>query len=175
MTSDASREHTIESLERYTDVTYEAVELFNEGDYDGAIGRLRKMARVNPDNIKVHEVLADGYLRLGLVDLAADEMATIRRIAARLYPDLALDAGRTFDELAAEAIASDELESRVAELFRSRDAAEMARHTGVVSQLGVKLMAAGNYVAAERVLQQYSERLAALREGSPSARESRGD
>lgn len=155
---------TIASLESYTDVTYEAVDLFNRGDYEGAVERLREMARVNPDNIKVHEVLADAYLKTGRIDRAAEEVAVVRRLAARLHPDLAPDEGRTFEGIAAEADAAEGLESRYVDLLGCESVSEMLANSGVASHLSVKLMAAGEYVAAERILLRYGERLAALRD-----------
>jgi tetratricopeptide (TPR) repeat protein len=153
-------------MESYTEATYAAAERFNRGDYQGAIARLNEMARVNPDNIKVHEVLADAYLRTGQIDLASAEMDAIRDIAARLYPHLKLDGHKTFEELAAEADASEDLESRYQKLLDSGSVAEMLREIEVASQLSVKLMAAQEYRKAEQVVARYAERLDALRKRS---------
>ena len=65
----------ITNVERYAETTYTAAELYNRGDYSAAVERLEDMARVNPNNIKVHEVLADAYLQSGRVELAEHEKA----------------------------------------------------------------------------------------------------
>lgn len=155
---------TITDAYLYEEVTYAAAELYNRGDYEAAIERLEEMKRVNPNNIKVHEVLADAYLRGGRVDLADREMSTIRELASRLYPHISVGPQRSFEELAAQAAGSGELESRYVQLLKAGSAEELARNTDVAAQLSVKLMARDEYAKAEKVLARYSERLVVLRE-----------
>ena len=162
MKTDHTSEGTIHSAESYTAATYAAVEMFNQGDFRGAISRLREMARVNPENIKVHEVLADAYLKVGKIDLAEQEILRIREIASRVYPGLANRPTRTFEELVANAHEANELESRYQRLLGSDSVHELLRNSGVASQLSLKLMAAGEYENAEKVVTEYRERLASV-------------
>ncbi|MFW6232305.1 MAG: tetratricopeptide repeat protein [Spirochaetota bacterium] len=164
-------ERSITSAERYEEVTYAAADLFNHHNYDEAIAHLEEMARVNPRNIKVHEVLANAYLRSGKVDLAERELATIREIAARRYPHLKVNVDRTFDDLAAEASASPELATRYRELLKSDDSTELLHNTDAASHLSVLLMNAGRYEDAETVLTRYVQRLQSLREADEAQRE----
>lgn len=158
----------ISSVESYEQVTYAAVDLYNSGELAEAIARLREMARVNPNNLKVHEVLAEAYLKTGEVDLAEQEIQTIRDIVSREGLGVKLAPLRTFDELAREAASARDLEARYRELLESNSSTEMVANSGAATQLGVKLMAAGRYDVAERVLVRYGERLRALREGAVS-------
>lgn len=159
----------IHDLQDYTDITYHAVEAFNGGDYAGAIEQLREMARVNPANIKVHEVLADAYLRTGQVDDAAREMYRARELAAERYPDLAPQRRKTFDDLVADARGGAELKEAFSSLIDSASAEQMLQNSDVPAQLGVKLMAAGKYETAERVLVRYGEQMKMLREQQRTA------
>ncbi|MFW5689057.1 MAG: tetratricopeptide repeat protein [Spirochaetota bacterium] len=163
MSRDTTSGTTISNAQRYTEATYEAVELYNRGDFAGAIERLREMARVNPDNIKVHEVLSYAYLRAGEVERAERELELIREIAGRLNPDLEFPERLSFEDLAAETELADDLEARYRELLRSASAGDMVRNSGIASRLSIKLMARGSYEEAEQVLVRYSDRLRQLR------------
>jgi Tfp pilus assembly protein PilF len=163
--AERSRSHTpITNSERYAEVTYAAAEHFNKGDFTGAVERLSEMARVNPNNIKVHEVLAHAYLKTNQVDLAEEEMKVVRKLAAELYPELKFSDAKTFDDLVAETESSKELAPRYRALLESEDINEMVKNMDVASQLSVKLMAKGEYEKAEQVITRYQERLTALRE-----------
>lgn len=165
-------DRSITSAERYEEVTYAAADLYNHHNYGEAIAHLEEMARVNPRNIKVHEVLANAYLRNGKVDLAERELVVIRRIAADRYPHLKVRLDRTFDDLAAEASSSPELATRYRELLKSDDQTELLQNTDAASHLSVLLMQAGRYADAEAVLTRYVERLRILREAEETRRES---
>ena len=164
MTEQQQGQLRIHSQDEYADITYHAVEAFNGGDYHGSIDQLREMARVNPGNIKVHEVLAEAYLRTGQVDQAAREMYRVRELAAERFPDMAPEQRKTFDELVADTRPGTELKARFSELLSADSAEEMLHNSDVAVELGIKLMAAGKYETAERVLVRYGEQMKALRE-----------
>lgn len=155
MSERSSSRTPITNAERYAEVTYAAAEHFNKGDYSGAVLRLGEMARVNPKNIKVHEVLAQAYLKTNQVDLAEEEMKIVRKLAAELYPDLKFSDTKTFEDLVAETESSKELAPRYRALLKSEDIHEMVKNMDVASQLSVKLMAKGEYEKAEQVITRY--------------------
>jgi len=150
----------------YTKVTHQAVALYNRGDYRGAAARLEEMARINPNNIKIHEVLVESYLRCNAVAAAEHEMTIVRRLASKLYPELTFPDEEKFDDLVAAATAIDDLEERYRKLVRWGTADELLESMDVATQLSVKLMAEGRLERAEQVLVKYGDLMVALRESA---------
>jgi predicted Zn-dependent protease len=63
----------IKTQEEYKDVTYEAVELYNNHEYVTALNKFLEMRESNPKNTKIHEMLVYIYLKLGQKEKAVQE------------------------------------------------------------------------------------------------------
>nr|HPN82089.1 hypothetical protein [Spirochaetota bacterium] len=66
----------IYSYDEYKEMTFEAVEDFNNREYGKALEKFLDLAETNPENPKVHEILVLIYLKLDMLDKAQAEFET---------------------------------------------------------------------------------------------------
>jgi tetratricopeptide (TPR) repeat protein len=145
----------IRNAEDYRDVTLDAVEDFNRQDYEAALGKFLAMARVNPKNAKVQEMLCYVYLRKGEVARAEESYRNVLEIERENHPGLAEPI--TFEDLVKRSGNLEDAERQYEELIRE-DHLDPMRHFDVPSRLSILYMSRGEYERAANVIERFREK-----------------
>ncbi|MDR2734842.1 MAG: hypothetical protein LBC99_09450 [Spirochaetota bacterium] len=142
----------ITSFEQYRDITYEAVEDYNNKEYHQALGKFLDLAETNPSNPKVHEILILTYLKLEMYDKAQQEYEIYHRLVGELMPEMRIPPRKTFDEVAREAGNQLKLEKEHKKVMKKNGKFDVYHSTDTVSRLSIVYMAKGEYRKAEDIL-----------------------
>lgn len=145
----------IRSAEEYRDVTLEAVNEFNRQDYDSALAKFLEMARVNPKNAKVQEMLCYIWLRKGDLEKAEESYHNVREIELESRPDL--PEPLTFEGLVERAGSIEDAEMEYSRLLENESLDPM-QHFEVPSRLSILYMSRGEYERAAEVIERFREK-----------------
>lgn len=151
----------IASIEEYRDITYAAVDEYNRRDFEGAVAKFERLQEANPDNAKLHELLAVLYLKLGRLEDAEREIEACRQLFAAAHPEAPFPARRGFAELVEEAGDAEVLEAGFFEMMAREEAPDLVRDLDAAARLGIARMGRGEYEKAEAVLCGFRERVLA--------------
>jgi len=138
----------------YKELTVEALELYHAGDFEEALFKFLYLAEHNPNNAKVHEMLAYLYLKKDNLEKAEQEYQIYKtllvsensylEIPERSFEDVVQDAG-DFEELSEEY-------NRIMSKDRELDLFEDGH---IASALSLHYFARGDYQSAEQVLENF--------------------
>jgi len=142
----------ITSFEQYRDITYEAVEDYNNKDYRQALGKFLDLAETNPSNPKVHEILILTYLKLDMFDKAQQEYEIYCKLVGELMPEMRIPPKKTFDDVAREAGNQLKLEKEHKKIMKKNAKFDVYHSVDTVSRLSIVYMAKGDYSKAEDIL-----------------------
>jgi len=142
----------INSFEEYRDLTYEAVEDYNNKDYDNALGKFLSLAETNPKNPKVREVLILVYLKLKMYEKAQDEYEVYITLLGETMPEVELPKRKTFGEVVEEAGDQAKLEKDYKKAMKKSKNFDAYQSCDTASKLGIVYMARGEYRKAEEML-----------------------
>lgn len=146
-------------IREYEALTYEAVSDYNRSDFKQALEKFELMARANPDNPKIHEILVRLHIKNDDLPAAREALEAWKALMIRHFPDTQPYPERTLEELAEEAASDPELENRCCKILSSPDVSDPFEDLDSISKLGLLLMARGEYEEAERVLSAYREKI----------------
>ncbi len=144
------------TLEQYESLTYSAAGKYNKSDYETALDMFLRLAENNWENPKVHEVLANIYLKLNRIDKSREEFHIYLDLLKRDDPSIILP--RSFDELVEEAGEMDATRSRYDKIMKKRSHPEPFADFDVPAKLSILYMSIGDYKKAEQVLVKYKEK-----------------
>ena len=143
----------ITNFEEYRDITYEAVEDYNNKEYEKALEKFLALAEINPTNIKVREVLVLVYLKLKMYEKAQEEHALYMKLLAETMPDARIPERKTFTEIVESAGDQSKLEKDYKKVMKkSVKTFDIYESTETASKLGFLLMSRGDYRKAEETL-----------------------
>ncbi|MGL4394751.1 MAG: tetratricopeptide repeat protein [Brevinema sp.] len=146
-------------LAQFDQVLLHAEELLKNGDYTNALKELLSLEVTKFDNIRVHELLADLYLKINKLDLAKEQCQICAHLIGSQYetsPEL--HEMRTFEDLVHEAGDIGEVTEQYKTLMaNSVNHENFHQGTKVAFNFATLLMAQNKYPEAERVLRAYKE------------------
>jgi len=142
----------ITSFEEYRDTTYEAVEDYNNKEYDKALEKFLCLSEANPKNPKVREVLILVYLKLKMYDKAQEEYGIYIELLGETMPNVQLPERKTFAEVVESAGDKDTLEKDYKKVMKKTKNLDVHHSCDTASRLGIIYMARGEYRKAEDIL-----------------------
>jgi tetratricopeptide (TPR) repeat protein len=147
----------ITTRDEYTEITLSAANDYNRRDYEQALDKFKKMAGVNYENDKIHEVLAYIYLNLGNIEMAEKEFAIFKKlISAEESDDQSVTV--SFEDLLDTMDNTMILEVEHEQVMESENLQDPDEAIRVVSELACRYMSEGNNEQAELVLSRFKER-----------------
>jgi tetratricopeptide (TPR) repeat protein len=147
----------ITTRDEYTEITLSAANDYNRRDYEQALDKFKKMAAVNYENDKIHEVLAYIYLNLGNIEMAEKEFAIFKKlISAEESDDQSVTV--SFEDLLDTMDNTMILEVEHEQVMESENLQDPDEAIRVVSELACRYMSEGNNEQAELVLSRFKER-----------------
>lgn len=141
----------------YKNFALEAINDFNNGDYETALPKFLEMERVNFENLKVHEVLSYIYLYLDRFEDAEEQIKIFRELAAKDNPFIE-EKPKTFDQLVEESGNKKDVEKEYKKIMRKRKNIDPVIDFDVSARLSVIYMSEGKYDKALDVLEQFKEK-----------------
>jgi tetratricopeptide (TPR) repeat protein len=142
----------ITSFEEYRDLTYEAVEDYNNKEYDKALEKFSSLAETNPKNPKVREVLILVCLKLKMYERAQEEYKVYIQLLGESMPELKMPERKTFEEVVESAGDQSKLEKDYKSAMKKKKNFDVYNSCDTASKLGVVYMARGEYRKAEEIL-----------------------
>ena len=148
----------IKNYEEYEEVTRSALEAKKKKNYTLALEHLQRMAQYNNENYKVHEMLSSVLLELGNIDEADKEYRIALKLVEKQKGGRIQVKMATFEEMVGGLREKEELEREYAELKEviEKDSSDKTSNNLPI-QLGIHLMASGEYGKAEELLVRHKE------------------
>lgn len=138
----------------YEKRVYQAVELYNEKKFNDALEKFDALAKINPKNIKVHEVLCQIHTHKENFDLAEKEFEIVCQLLRE--KGVEIPARRTFDEIVEELESEKVLSERYNNVMQ-KQGKEALGDAGLAVQLAMLHMKDGRYQEAEKIVQQFKD------------------
>lgn len=148
----------IQSYEQYEKMAREAAALYNAKQYDKALVSFQLLAKHNYENFKLHETLANIYLKLNDYTAAEKEFRIALELAKK--ETAAPFEFRSFEQVVAELPKKAVLEEQYNVLLKEKDTQTLVSQTRSVIQLAILYMDEQKYDEAERVLSGFKKRVA---------------
>jgi len=148
----------ITSKEEYRQITLAAANDYNKKDYQKALKKFLKMADVNYDNDKLHELLAYIYLNLDQLDKAEEEFAIFRSLIRENNPGITPEELPTFEDLLARTSDTNLLEIETEQIMESKILNDPDKAISIISDLATRYMAEGKPDKAEDILTHFKEK-----------------
>lgn len=138
----------------YEKRVYQAVELFNEKKFQQALEKFNELAQINPNNIKVHEVLCQIHTQKGNFDLADKEFEIVCQLLRE--KGVEVPPKRTFEEVVEE-LESEEVLSERYNSVMEKGSKDALGDAGLAVQLAMLYMKDGRYQEAEKIVQKFKD------------------
>jgi tetratricopeptide (TPR) repeat protein len=148
----------ITTRDEYTEITLSAANDYNRRDYEQALDKFKKMAGVNYENDKIHEVLAYIYLNLGNIEMAEKEFAIFKKLMSSRRECMIRRVTVSFEDLLETMDNTMILEVEHEQVMESEKLQDPDEAIRVVSELACRYMSEGNNEQAELVLSRFKER-----------------
>lgn len=138
----------------YEKRVYEAVDLYNKKKFTEAKKKFHELAYINPENIKVHEVLCQIHTHEEDFPQAEKEYEIVCDLMRK--KGIEIPPRRTFEEIADSLDSQEVLEERFHSSLK-KSSSEALRDASHAVQLAIHHMKEGRYGEAEKVVKKYKE------------------
>lgn len=138
----------------YEERVYQAVELFNEQKFEKAREKFDELAEINPENIKVHEVLCQIHTHEENFSKAEQEYEIVCSLMRK--KGIEIPPKKTFEEVVENLESKDVLEERYKSAMEKTGKEALNEASNAV-QLAIHCMKEGRYSEAEKLVASYKE------------------
>lgn len=145
----------IKTVHEYRDTTMEAVDSYNNQNYEAALEQLIAMEEANPKNPKIHELLVYTYLKLSELAKAEKEYQLYYQLIHSENPNVR--PLPNFDEIVERAGDLESAEAEYDKLMQEGPVSDPVVSSRVPFQLAVLHMSRGDYGKAEEVLVNFQK------------------
>jgi predicted Zn-dependent protease len=160
----------IKNIDEYEILTLDAVEDYNRKDYNKALKKFLSLEKANPNNIKIHEVLAFTYIHLNKLDKAKEQYKICKELFIKQHPHIKF-AERSFEDLVGEAGEKQKAEREYNKIMRARKSEKILASFDIPSKLAILYMSEGKYDKAEKILKDFRKKVFAAMENEKKKEE----
>lgn len=147
----------IRDKQEYDRHILEAAELFNRKEYNQALERFQKLAKVNSDNLKLHELLVYLHLEMGNVSEAKKELAIFQELLKQRGGIDGEYIPPTLEEVASQAGSKEELQQQCSEILQTGGGRDIDADVTTILNLSILYISKGDFDAAGKLVSQYKE------------------